>query len=323
MGSLLNPAGQPLALAAGEYVQSAPPNLITFSCEDVEPPSTLYVQRDDILLISGIALNNGESLNVTARFLPATPQVTGQPASGEGTAPAPVKSPGAQPIITVMASLAMPVAGTVYTLSIPFSEGYLLGIGITAGFATSRGQTFARGFLHRGTVGATAAVASIALFGDYATTQFAVGWPASRLMFPSESTGLRANVPVSSPGAGADWGYTTVTNTRTKLLHWNAQLVTSATVANRIVRATIKDPGGVLTWQGLPSSVIPASTTAQVSAGPGANLSTVDATTVNVNLPGDTFIFGHGQLAVSTLNLQAGDQWSNVNIALEQWIDYA
>lgn len=125
------------------------------------------------------------------------------------------------------------------------------------------------------------------------------------------------SVQQANPAAGADFSIAVPAGKawRIKLLH--AQLNTSATVATRTVLVQIKDPGGnVVLLLAAPGGQA-ASLTGHyniVAGGQQGQVGQVQAITMPSNLrlgPGWT-------ISTSTSSIQAADQWSAINMAVEE-----
>jgi hypothetical protein len=117
---------------------------------------------------------------------------------------------------------------------------------------------------------------------------------------------------LANPAPGADFSFNPSPNAPWQPISLFAQLVTSATVANRLVALRLATPAPVTFFEGFVPVAIPASETLQLSAGPGLTTSDVvvgTQTDATVGLPGGWYPAGT-TLSSSTLNLQAGDQWS-------------
>lgn len=323
MGSsvILPATGQPGPQQPGEFASAAVPNVVTFGFEGIGPPSPLYIQRDDQLVIEAATTTaTSDLVFVTARLLLPVAPSAGQPVQGAGGVPTAVPQRGST-IIPIVFTATAGANGVLTATTIPLAEGYLLSVGVTGNTALKRGTTFVRVWINRGAVSTLSPNAATVLIADYVTQTAVVGWPYGRVLSPPEGPGNVKNVPIGAPGAGVDWTTTQPGGVRWRLQSWNAQLVTSATVANRIVRGFIKTGGGSIVWQGSPSAVIPASQTVQVSAASGQFTASTDPATVGVALPSPAMVNGAFIIGVSTTGLQAGDQWSGIQLHVEEWLD--
>ena len=313
---LLPNPGQPAPMKITEYDGGSVPNLASFYIFGIAPPSQLYIQRDDVLLLTVSSSIAPESVTFQVRMIEAykSGSVGGQPDTpAKGTAaPTPATT-----IVSGSVTLQTNAAYGVVQQLVPLSEGFLLSVSAIAQNAGSRGVTFVRAQLLR--AGSGVASTSAQLLADYATFRQAVSWPGGRVLSPNEGAGNLFAVTLANPAAGADWTVTIPTFCRRRVAAVVAQLVTNATVASRIPEIRVQS-GSVLEYVGTPTLAVPASTTAQVCGSP--SVSTAIAGQVDVMIPlGQPLIMpGGSKLQSATLGLQAGDQWSNVTILFEEWL---
>ncbi len=322
MGVLIAPPGQPRPLKEGEFASASVPNVVSFRLQDIAPPSPLYVQRDDVLLLEVTTPTFADNITLSARLLLAAPPRAGQPDSPPSL-PGEVSrsSLGGSPIVTIQATIASPVSGLLTRRLIPLAEGYLLSAAVISNLRNARGNTWVRLWIARGPIVIPLPVANM-LIADYVTVSAPIGWPGGRQLFPTDGPGNLRTVTVTAPAAGSDWNTSVPTSTRWRISSFTARLATSAAVANRIVRVQLRDAGsGQNYFQSPPSQVIPASTTAFVSVAPGQITSTTDVFTVNVGLPATTYLPSGDSIFISTLSLQAADQWGLITLLVEEWVD--
>ena len=213
------------------------------------------------------------------------------------------------------------VSGTPTYAKLGLQEGFLLSIGAIAGATPQRGNVYVRIWLQKAAIVGTTLSASMPLVADYASLYHAVGWPGGRVLFPTEGPGYLYEYTLSNPGAGLDWSYAIAVNSRVRIQSINAQLLTSATVANRIVRVQVKNQLSGVAYQAAANQTIAANTTAQVSISPANATSITDTATVNIAIPSPLFLYGNEFIGVSTPNLQSGDQWSAIHFLMEVWVD--
>lgn len=323
MGSsvILPSPGQPKEGPDPNFISASQPNVVSFGFKGIDPPSPLYLQRDDVLVLE-VQGNVPVTISINGRLLLAPAPRGGQPqppeTAGQAVVPLDVAAV-IQPFQTAFRYTS--VVGATQQIIVPMWEGYLLSVSVTDGGSSQRGVTFVRAFIARAPTTPLAPFPVYPLFSDYTTQNHVIGWPGGRTVYSTEGPGQLAISTVGNPAAGADWTLTVPLNFRDRIQSFNAQLVTSATVANRIVRVqNISGLGGII-WQSAAQQAIPASTTAQVSGSSTNVPSITDPTTVNLALPSPDFLRSGDKLAVSTVGLQAGDQWSNITVELEQWVD--
>jgi hypothetical protein len=275
-------------------------------------------------VIQAFTTLTNEVLSVNVRLLqPGHPIGRTQPDTATSDNPLGDSKSGVIVPINVM----FPIAAATTPLSkvLDMAEGYLMSVAVSATSATARGQTFVRAFILRGS--ANVANLSYLLLSDYATTLTSVGWPFGDVRQPTDGQGLLFGLGTAQPAAGADFTISApVVNGRAVMLSAQATLTTSATVANRIVTARMTAIGGAQDVGTFPANQsIPASTVAKVTFAPGAQGSLVAPTIVNVMMPNTVFFTENAptslRLTTTTLNLQAGDQWSNIMLLAQNWAD--
>ncbi len=278
---------------------TGPSHSVTFKLLDVAPPSLVYIERDDSLLVSGMTQAGGDNITINVRVLKP---------NGE--------------IQTHQFVLQAPATHAIASATFAMSEGFLLSVAAQGQVAVQRGVTFVRAVLNRGASG-TGQPAYL-LFADYVTTAISTGFPFGRVLSPVEGPGSISSVTMANPGAGVDWSIATIGNERWRIRAFTATLTTSATVANRQVQFRLFDPAGNIFF-GPPSGNIPATTVAQVSGCAVAVTSVVVATDIAVPIPVDLVTTGQTgivqSVGVQTIGIQAGDQWSAIRLHVERWLD--
>jgi len=318
MGSsvILPSPGQPTKGPDPAFTRAATPNIVTFGFDSLAPPSPLYIQRDDQLLIDAASSVAPSTINVAGRLLLPTTPVPAQPTQdGAPIAPLPWAKGGTiQPFAQ---SMPVSVAYSRTQQSVPLAEGYLLSL-YAPGNGQIAGTTFVRLSILRGTVANSQIVAL--LCSGYIVGATGIGWPGGRIVTPVEGPGNLRSVIVANPAAGADWSLTVPASARWRLQSWSAIFTASATVANRQVRARLGD-GVQVTWSGQAQASIVASQVAQVSAGQSQATSTLIATEINAPLPGQVILPGNFTVSTLTAGIQVGDQWSAIRVEVEEWIE--
>lgn len=289
----------------GEYKPPAPPNVVTFSTQKVTPPSPIYLQRDDVLLVS-CDFNSPTAVNIVQYRL--------------------LRPDG---VIIVGSATIGPVAGgSLYsraTATVQLAEGWLLGVAVfNNSTANPSGLSFVRVALSRGNAAYPLNVYQ-GLVADWVGGNRFAGWPGGRQIDPADSRGFIAGGTIANPAAGAEFAssFTSAVGFAwlIRLRYLRAQLVTSATVANRIPSLTLTSFAVGLVGRFSANTLIPASTTADVCFASGADSSTQDTTAVTVALPSETWLYSSGaagdSFASKTTGIQAGDQWQNIAFEYE------
>lgn len=321
MGSFLPPPGEPRPLAAAEFVQSAPPNTVSFELQKVAPPSDLYVQRDDVLVIYGESYLAPVLLKLIVRFLPAAPPAAGQPAQAGQQPAAAAWIPGSTPIQVIEQDLILPAPGVDYNFRIPLAEGYLLSIGIFSSDIPYRGDCFVHGHIQREISGLGPPFHSIPLFADFVAQSHMAGWPWGRTINPAEDTGHLTTIHPANPAAGADWILIGGFGGRWKCHSVRALLTTAVAAANRLVTVEIRDIAGNLVYRCDALANQAASLAWGYSAAPDVTMPHTLGTDLLLPLPGDLMLENGSTVRSSTAAIQAADQWSMIYAAVEQWFD--
>jgi hypothetical protein len=301
VGSPTNPTVDKFgrAVAKVDYSPAGPSNRTSFAFDHVQPPSIVYIQRDDVLVVQAATSQTNEVVTFNVRILQPDGRIEEsqfilRPASARASV----------------------------SLTLTVSEGYLISLAATASVAITRGQTFARAFINRAIFGATSPAQTI--FADYVTTLVSSGYPNGRVLAPTEGPGWVYSVTRANPAAGQDWTITLPANTRWRIRTVFAQLLTSATVVNRNVSLAISGTANFALILG----ALATQTAGQQIQYTGLGLPpTAQASTALAGLPlppdlvlASTTGSGH-QLGSNTTAMQAGDQWSQINMLVEEWLD--
>ena len=336
MGSsaILPAPGQPAEGPDKNFVQSAVPNIVSFDFEKVAPPSQVYIQRDDVLVIQFVSLlaGPGQFVTVTARLLLPYAQAPGQPdqAPPSGVAGGPIIGPGY--IQTISQTFQTPTARVQFTGQVALTEGYLLSVSINTQAAPVRGLTFARAFINRGPFNANLPSPVAALVADYVTQAAPIGWPNGRWVSPSDNVGVINNETLANPAAGTDFSLLIpILTGRSRLQYFTATFTASAAVGNRV-------PGFIINCRGTSAPSVPftmqdsvAVTAGQqviYSVGSGGSFwrGAGSPAAVVMSLPSPfigTLASGAVEYNInsSTQGILAGDTWTNIALIDEEMFD--
>ncbi len=323
MGSsvILPVAGQPKQGADPAFKSAAIPNVVTFGLDRVGPPSPLYIQRDDVLVVEFIS-STGDTLVINGRILLAPNPRGGQP-DAPGSPDPSQTAQSSNLIIPINGALAFTSGPfrTQKTLAIPLTEGYLLSLGFVGSNTAQRGISFVRAWLNRGPLNISTPNTVTMLLADYVSNTAPVGWPAGRILFPTEGPGNLYKVSLANPAAGADFAFSVPLGARWRWVSLAAVLTASATVGNRIVHGVVQDVGGNTVFN---ASQVTAQTAGQAitySFAPGLTSQNINDGAALVTLPGGLWLQGGAQIKSSTTGILAGDQWSAINAIVEEWLD--
>ena len=278
---------------------TGPSSAVVFAFQGLQPPSNLYVNVDDQLIISAATSQTAEVVTINARLLMPNGRVE-----------------------DMQFQIRPANTRVVLKQSFPLAEGFLLSVSASAAVAVTRGQTFVRVSLQRSASGA--GQPAYVLLADYVTTQAVPGYPNGRILSPTEGPGYIYGVSVGNPSAGVGWQIANPTNARWKIRSFEATLTTNATAGNRTPQVTIADlGGGVFLGPGIAS--IPASTSAIVSGFACTPYAAASVGEFVVPIPPDCFLPGpptvSAYLAVSAVGTLGTDQWSNIRVLVEEWLD--
>ena len=299
MGTPNQPISSGIAPPTVPGSPTAPATSVTFGLQNVQPPSVLYIARDDQLIISTASSQTSEVVTVNARILDATGRIHDN-----------------QFIVRPASNRA------VQAQSFTLVEGYLLSLSCLASVAVTRGQTFVRCFINRGASGA--GQPGQMLFADYVTTQLSSGYPNGRILAPTEGPGFVTTFAVAQPAAGAEWVQAVPTNARWRIRSGAWALQTSVAAGNR-------NPGVQLAavtgspFQAFPLSAVPASTLAGLIAVGITPYVGLPASTIMLPLPPDLVLAATAGVVHAigsfTVGLLAGDQYSGIKLLVEEWLD--
>jgi hypothetical protein len=292
------PSGQPAPMVPGDYTPAGPANVVSWQLKRLAPPSPLYVTRDDLILATAASSQTAEVVTVSYRRLDAhdgrvhLEQFTIKPGSNRA----------------------------VVTAKQPLAEGFILSISCQAAVATTRGQTFVR--LAIGNTALGGAQPAYMLLADYITTAMGPGFPNGRILSPVEGPGFVTNRSIGLQPAGTEWVFFVPANTRWRFMGARAFFTTSATVVDRAPTLEIQ-LGNQGVFRSPAAASTPANTLAVYSWGPGVAFGTDINPDRSAPTPENLIIGGPGTSSVNsnTGNLDAGDQWSSIAIAVEEWLD--
>ncbi len=275
-------------------IQSQPPN-VGFLKRAVQPPSQVYVETSDVLVVACATGLRDEVLTVSYRLL----RFDGILIHGQFT-------------------IEVPPTRTVVTHAEQLAEGFLLSLSCTAAVAPTRGATFARAYITKPSLGA--GQPSYMLMADYVTKYMAPAFPGGRILDPTEGPGLIYTVGFATPGLGADWNMGNPLNSRWRIISILAQLRTSAVVASRNVAIQIIPQGVPIYWAAAFQS-LPASSVGQFAISAAQDNSALIPDLIGVTIPPDIILPSASSINSLTTNLDGGDQWSSIEALVEEWLD--
>jgi hypothetical protein len=321
VGAFIPPPGQPSPKMDPNFKSTSLPAITRFAWTDIQPPSPLYVLRDDVLLLQAINGQNlaNDQVNFNYRFLRVPevqggqPSDLGQPGGGRGVVDYGI-------IDTGVDVLPVTAFGQTVNAKRTLGEGFLLSLAASCSNATQRGQLFARAVLIRG--GALFGNSAQLLFADYVTGFQAAGWPGGRALNSAEGPGSVQSLQVANPAPGNDWIMNVPGTTRRKVLSFGSTFTASATVATRNINVILDD--GVashILWQDDVNVGVTASQVVSVNGTQTNTPTGVITTELFVVLPPGLSMAPLWRLRSNTAAIQGTDQWSAIWIAIEDLID--
>ncbi len=268
---------------------------VGFEAQRAGPPTHVYIGQEDWASVTAYNAVAGATFSVFLRIL--TPQGIVVPFEDD-------YSPAA--------------TRAAVTNDRPLTEGYLLSATVRTTSAVKRGQLYCQLQLRRN--GPPAGVLYHTFISDYVHLGYAPFWPAATQRGPTEGPGILRSFNVPNPAAGADWAQAVPTGARWRLVSLQATLSTSVVVANRNP-GLVFDDGANIFWSAPSQRISAASSALAYSWG---NQGVVALTTASTG-SGDTmppeYLFAGFRVRATTVALQAADQWSGINLLVEEWIE--
>jgi hypothetical protein len=276
-------------------ILSRPP-AIRLATQNVPPPAGLYVTIDDALQLSLYCTLANAPVSIRLRLLlpDGTISINGWDVS---SGPALQKN----------------------SFQFSLSEGYILSANVFTSASIGRGQLYGVLQLNRGQIGST--LYGQTLTQGYITGQSSIYFPDGPLGYSLEGNGHLRSVTGATPAAGAECVETVPALSTWRLLSLRVKLVTSAVVNNRAV-SIIMDDGSIAFSQGLAASFQPASINTTYNFGAAQPPLTGPTNTIQQSgLPTNILLTSGFRIRTSTSFLSAGDQYSQLQYAVEEWIN--
>lgn len=272
---------------------------VIFARRNVQPPTTLYVSRDDYLTVTCLFSDLAQDPPFfLVRLL--TPL-------------------GAVQHMTYRMTRAIASSGF-EKLRFPLREGQLLGVEVRAAAGgAKRGDLFAIVELTHslGPIDQEHAI----LCADYVTIFQPIGWPQGMVRSTEEGPGHERMFSLAAPAAGQDPTPAVPSGCRWMLKSIQAPVTTSAVAGTRQVRIAATD--GLITVPLVYAQVTLAASAAHTYAfvqGPAAHGPSATFVIVQVPLPPGLWIRANFSLVLQLLGRQAGDAWQASNWWVEEAI---
>jgi hypothetical protein len=266
-----------------------------FLVKDVPPPSPLYVDEKDILVIESNCFAAGVQLGIRTRLL--------RVADGR--------------IVEHQENLNPSGLYVASQLTIPLTEGYLLSLTVNL-FSGSAlpGENYVKVMLSRG--GSARLNWTQVLTEGHISTHGALTWPNGPMQAPGDGRGFIRTIIGTNPAAGAEISEAVPTGALWRLIAIRATLVCDATVITRQPFLIIDD-GATNIFQRYAETWATAGATgtfygADIGFAPISNISSSSWA-----LPGNFLLPQDHRIRTSTVGLQAGDNWGAPQMLVEQW----
>lgn len=275
----------------------SPWQLTVFARRQVQPPTSVYVTPQDILIFRIASDHAVTFVEVNWRFL--TPRGDVQYNTEQWT----FETAGKQLRIR------------------PLDEGYLLGMEAHAYTATPgevmRGQVWLTVGIGKGTD--LSATELQMLIQDYLSRDHIASWPRGRYYHPSEGPGDLAVFEISN-STGVDIAFEVGPNELWRPMSAIWTLATDATAVEREMSVRFDQGSGsgiyYRTGMNVPH---PPSTTLNYSGGTASVTSVTPRSVVSWHFPRDFKMGPNHRLTTLTINLQGGDAFTAARIYVERW----
>ena len=134
--------------------------------------------------------------------------------------------------------------------------------------------------------------------------------------------GAVRSIPVPQPPAGQDWAVQVPGGKQWRVLSGSALFATSAAVANRVPRILLQDDNGIYFRGGETQSLVAGFTFWQSFGIDVPNSNSGSAATPSIHTLPDIWMQPGDELVMSTLAIDAADQWSAIYLRVEElWFD--
>lgn len=291
MATQANPA---VAAPQTPDIQTRKP-LIGFTTTNVPPSQYIFFQDNDWITVTlYVSLGGAFQVTYRYRFLDAHGEVK------EGTFVTPPLGTGINGPFTFQ-------IGEGWLLSISVQQSNLVAASEWAwtqiGFTRSNvGLVFQQGFIWEG----------------YVFFNSPAGWPGAPTQGITDGAGFLRSVTGSTPAAGVEISETIPTLKRRQILMMQAQLTTSATVANRQPSISLDDGANPL-YNFHSTQNQAASLTFFYDFAPGVPMLFDTLNSVSIPIPQLPILKSGYRIRTSTNGLQVGDQWTALHYLVLEW----
>jgi hypothetical protein len=287
-----------MPLKDGEFSSQSHPSRVTWSLDKLQPPSNIYITRDDQLFLQLIGAAN-DTVQITARILTIDLNV-----------------------VTIQRVLTVNGADTLTSDTVVLAEGFLLSVSACSTVGGTSAPTFLRVMLFRGPR-TQANVTQVLLAGNVGTAM-ELSWPVMEPVSAQQSATIVRVISVSNPAAGAQISTAVPTFHRWQVRSIVARLTASAVVGNRRPQFQFKDGSGNVFCETAGNVSVTAGQVADFVLSGISLVGVLDGTAPLLNsapIP-DLLPMTSGFVFSSTSAVfDAGDTWTNVRMLVEDTYD--
>lgn len=265
----------------------------------LSPPAAQYVRVDDKLIIDYISVGAFNGVTVNYRLMDTSGQ-----------------------IIEFQNVLALIGDSAVHTLTVNLNEGYLLGVTLNGGGAglIFRGEAFFVVSIGR-LIAPNTFLRGMTIISDYLCGMALLAWPGGVLRQPTDGAGWLRSILVNPPAAGADWSLALPANVRTRIRSVLATLTASSTVANRGAVFQVLSGGLPILSSSGSTNQIANQAQKYVWSPQNQGVPGLAGAYISQSMPPDAQVPALSVIGPVTTGIQVGDQWSAIQVILEQWFD--
>ena len=268
---------------------------VTFDASDVSPNNGVYITPADTLFLTVWSLLAGQTVQVSSRII-----------LPDGTI-----SFNVWQYITLGNR-----QNERATFNVP--EGFLISLNvISLGTGQQRGTLFVAVQVQRGAFGNF--LLGQTLCQGYVTQQSNVFYPGAQDGYAFEGRGHIRTITGTTPAAGAEVSEVVPAGAMWRVIAFNYNLITSATVAGRQSTLTYTDGLNIYALMSPPSAQ-PASNSDQYHWGDGLALTSGFNGIFNAPLVREAYLTAGLRIQTETILIQTGDQYSGVTYLVEEWL---
>ena len=279
------------------------PSAVSFAITNLQPPTRVYIERDDVLRLDVITLLGTPTLRMVGRLL----RVDGD-------------------VVPFEQDIVVAAANVLQTARLQMAEGFLLSVAVMATGAVNIGNScYVQFGFERSAQGGN--VFFDVLTAGYCGNTQPIAWPGYPAMKPTDGAGCSIGWQGSAPAAGADAQFLLPLAVRVRVKSIRATLTTSAAAGNRIPRLRWQGTNGGEGFAGPNNTQLASTVVVYTWFGGGPATGIIDPTAGNLfqqaaipeilysSTSGTPFLF------TVTDGLLAGDQWSAISVMAESWIE--